>query len=274
MTYLRHFALARYPFEASIEADHLFPGQALKEAEARIGHVIERRGIGLLTGEPGCGKTCVLRRVAAGLHPGRHKIIYVALTTGSVLDSCNLIGAELGCPPATARYQAWTAIRGQISRLIGENRQRPVLIVDEAHLLRTEVIEELRLLTNFDMDADNRLCLLFAGLTTLRRRLAMGVFESLTQRLAMQHHMDGLGREEIEPCLTTRLSLAGAPADLPVFEPAAIEALSLSSNGVPRLVNRIAHYALIAAHGEKERMVTTDHVAQATRETAVRMPER
>lgn len=274
MTYLRHFALTRYPFETSIEADRLFPGQALKEAEARIEHVIERRGIGLLTGEPGCGKTSVLRRVAAGLHPGRHTLIYVALTTGSVLDSCNLIGAELGCPPAVSRYQAWTAIRGQISRLITESRQCPVLVVDEAHLLRTEVIEELRLLTNFEMDADSRLCLLFVGLTTLRRRLALAVFESLTQRLAMQHHMNGLARDEIEPYLQARLTLAGAPADLPLFEPAAIEAMSLSSNGIPRLVNRIAHYALIAAHGENARMANADHVAQATAETTVRVPER
>ena len=274
MTYLRHFALTRYPFEAAIDADRLFPGQALKEAGARVEHVIERRGIGLLTGEPGCGKTSVLRRVADSLHPGRHTLIYVALTTGSVLDSCNLIAAEIGCPPATSRYQAWSAIRTQVSRLVTESRRCPVLVVDEAHLLRTEVIEELRLLTNFEMDADSRLCLLFAGLTTLRRRLAMGVFESLTQRLAMQHHMDGLGRDEIEPYLATRLTLAGAPADLPLFEPAAIEALSLSSNGIPRLVNRIAHYALIAAHGDKERMVNADHVARAAVETTVRVPER
>ena len=182
-------------YEFAVDADRLFPGQALKEAEACIHHVIEHRGIGLLTGEPGCGKTSVLRRVAASLHPGRHKLVHVALTTGSVRDSCNLIGAELGCPPAASRYQAWTAIRTQVSSLITESRKQPILIVDEAHLLRTEVIEELRLLTNFETDADNRLCLLFAGLTTLRRRLTMTVFDSLTQRLAMQHHMASLGRD-------------------------------------------------------------------------------
>ena len=273
-TYLRHFALPHYPFDAGIDADRLFPGQALKEAEARIHHVIERRGIGLLTGEPGCGKTSVLRRVAASLHPGRHKLVYVALTTGSVRDSCNLIGAELGCPPAASRYQAWTAIRTQVSSLVTESRKQPILIVDEAHLLRTEVIEELRLLTNFEMDADNRLCLLFAGLTTLRRRLTMAVFDSLTQRLAMQHHMAGLGRDEIAPYVQARLTIAGAPADLPLFEPAAIEALYLASNGLPRLINTIAHYALIAAHGAGVRMADADHVERAAAETAVRVAKR
>jgi len=268
--YLGHFSLARHPFEASIDADSLFAGQELKEAEARVRHVVERRGIGLLTGEPGCGKTSVLRRVARGLHPGRHKIVYVSLTTGSVLDSCNLIGAELGCPPAASRYQAWHGIRGQASLLVRESRQLPVLVVDEAHLLRTEVIEELRLLTNFEMDSENRLCLLLAGLTTLRRRLAMAVFESLTQRLAMQHHMSGLGRDEVGPYVETRLRLAGAPADIPLFDPAAIEALYLSSNGVPRQVNRIAHYALVAAAGDNARMATTEHVTQGAMETEAR----
>ena len=272
--YLRHFSLTRWPFEASIAADSLFAGQALKEAEARISHVIERRGIGLLTGEPGCGKTSVLRRVAGHLHPGRHKLIYVALTTGSVLDSCNLIGAELGCPPATSRYQAWNGIRTQASRLLRESRQLPVLIVDEAHLLRTEVIEELRLLTNFEMDSENRLCLLLAGLTTLRRRLAMAVFESLTQRLAMQHHMNGLSRDETGPYIEARLRLAGAPADLPLFEPAAIEALYLSSNGIPRQANRIAHYALIAAAGDNAPMATSEHVTLGAMETSAQAGKR
>ena len=265
--YLGHFSMTRYPFEASIAADSLFAGAALKEAEARIRHVVERRGIGLLTGEPGCGKTSVLRRVAGQLHPGRHKLVYAALTTGTVLDSCNLIGAELGCPPANSRYQAWTGIRTRVSRLLKESRQLPVLIVDEAHLLRTEVIEELRLLTNFEMDSENRLCLLLAGHSTLRRRLAMAVFESLTQRLAMQHRMNGLGRDETGPYVEARLELAGAPADLPLFEPAAIEALHLSSNGIPRQINRIAHYALVAAAGDKVHMATAEHVMQGAMET-------
>ncbi|MFY9976097.1 MAG: AAA family ATPase, partial [Chromatiaceae bacterium] len=79
---------------------------------------------------------------------------------------------ELGLPIERNRAAAFRAIRSEISRLTLEARQRPVLIVDEAHHLRNDVLEDLRLLTNYQMDSDNRLCLLLVGLTELRRRLA------------------------------------------------------------------------------------------------------
>ena len=83
------------------------------------------------------------------------------------------------------------------------------------------------------------------GLTELRRRLAMAVHESLSQRLVVRHHLTGLDRDELDAYLTHRLRLAGC--EVPLFEPPAIEALFQSARGLPRLVNRIAHYALTAA---------------------------
>jgi len=112
------------------------------------------------------------------------------------------------------------AIRSEISRLTLEAPQRPVLIVDEAHHLRNEVLEDLRLLTNYQMDSENRLCLLRAGLTELRRRLAMAVHESLAQRIVVRYHLAGLTREELPAYLTHRLRLTGC--ELPLFESPAV----------------------------------------------------
>ena len=116
------------------------------------------------------------------------------------------------------------------------------MIVDEAHHLRNEVLEDLRLLTNYQMDSENRLCLLLVGLTELRRRLAMAVHESLAQRIVVRYHLAGLTREELPEYLTHRLRLAGC--ELPLFEPPAVEALFQATQGMPRKVNRLAHYAL------------------------------
>ena len=165
-------------------------------------------------------------------------------------------------------------IRTRVSRLVSESRRCPVPVVDEAHLPRTEVIEELRLLTNFEMDADSWLCLHFCRPHHPVPPSRTGGVRLADQRLAMQHYPNGLGRSETAPYLEGRLNLAGAPADLPLFEPAAIEAMYLSSNGIPRLINRIAHYAPIAAYGENLRLANADHVARAAAETAVRVPER
>ena len=96
---------------------------------------------------------------------------------------------ELGLPTERSRATAYRAIRNEISRLVTEAKQLPVLIVDEAQHLRNDVLEDLRLLTNFNMDAERRLCMLLVGLTELRRRLAMAVHESLSQRLVVRHHI-------------------------------------------------------------------------------------
>jgi type II secretory pathway predicted ATPase ExeA len=214
--YRKHFALSAFPFDVTPQPDALFASAALGEAEARLTHLLELRAVGLVTGEAGSGKTTVCRKVAAALHPGLYRVFYVPLSTGNVLDMYKSIGWELGLPIERNRAAAFRAIRSEISRLTLEARQRPVLIVDEAHHLRNDVLEDLRLLTNYQMDSENRLCLLLVGLTELRRRLAMAVHESLAQRIVVRYHLAGLTREELPAYLTHRLRLAGC--ELPLFE--------------------------------------------------------
>ena len=114
------------------------------------------------------------------------------------------------------------------------------------------------------MDSENRLCLLLVGLTELRRRLAMAVHESLAQRLVVRHHLTGTRPRELDAYLTHRLHLAGC--ELPLFEPPAVEALAQSARGLPRLINRIAHYALTAAAAKGARTVTAEHLEHAVAE--------
>lgn len=261
--YRKHFAFTRFPFETELAPEALFASSALSEAQARLKHLLELRGIGLVTGEVGSGKTTVCRKTASTLHAGLYRLFYVALSTGNVMDMYKSIAWELGLPTERNRAAAYRVIRAEITRLTLEAKQRPVLIVDEAHHLRNDVLEDLRLLTNYEMDSENRLCLLLVGLTELRRRLSMAVHESLAQRIVVRHHLTGLTREELPHYLAHRLQLAGC--ELPLFEPPAIEALFQATQGMPRKVNRLAHYALSAAAIAKAKQVTSEHV-QAARE--------
>jgi general secretion pathway protein A len=262
--YRQHFGLTHYPFERTLHSDELFASAAAREARARLEHLIELRGIGLLTGEVGCGKTTVCRRLAAELHPGLHKLFYVPLSTGNVMDMYKAIAWQLGLPIERNRAAAYRAIHNEVCRLSGECRIHPVLVIDEAQHLRNDVLEDLRLLTNYDMDAQPRLCLLLVGLTELRRRLTMAAHESLAQRIVVRWHLDGLSRAELPQYLEHRLRLAGAAT--PLFEPAAVEALYQASHGLPRKVNRVAHYALSAAALAKARQIGAEHVQCAVEE--------
>jgi general secretion pathway protein A len=262
--YLAHFGFTHYPFDRALQPDELYASSAAREAQARLHHLIELRGIGLITGEVGSGKTTVCRQLSAALHPGRYRLFYVPLSTGNVLDMYKAIAWQLGLPIERNRAGAYRAIHAEVSRLTLETKIHPVLVIDEAQHLRNDVLEDLRLLTNYAMDAERRLCLILVGLPELRRRLTMAVHESLTQRIVVRYHLTGLTREELPAYLSHRLELAGST--LPLFEPAAIEALYQATQGLPRKVNRAAHYALSAAALAKTRQISAEHIQCALEE--------
>ncbi len=264
--YRKHFGLTRHPFDKRIEPEELFASAAQRELEARLAHLLDLRGIGVITGESGSGKTTACRKMVAGLHTGLHRVLYISLTTGNVMDLYKTIAWEIGLPTERNRASLFRQIRNEVSRLCGEAKQKPVLIVDEAHHLRSEVLEDLRLLTNYAMDSDNRLCLVLIGHPELRRRLNMAVHEALSQRVVVRAHVPGLTRDEVGPYLQHLLRLAGT--ELPLFEASAQEALFQASSGLPRKLNLLAHHALLAAALNKAKAVTTEHLQAAITETS------
>ncbi len=264
--YRKHFGLARHPFAKDLAPEDLFASAAATELEVRLRHLLDLRGIGLVTGEPGSGKTTICRKVAASLHSGLYRVLYVPLSTGNVTDMYKSIAWELGLATERSRAALYRVIRAEVTRLCLETKVRPVLVVDEAQHLRSEVLEDLRLLTNYEMDSQNRLCLLLVGQAELRRRISMAVHEALSQRVVVRHHVGGLTRDELAAYLVHLLRLAGT--ELPLFEPAALEAIHHATSGLPRKVNLLAHHALTAAALAKRQTVTAEHVQAALPEVS------
>lgn len=257
--YQQHFAFKHYPFEHTLEVDQLFVCQGQKEACARLSHLFNMRGgIGILSGEPGCGKSTVCRKLLAELHPGLYRARYVSLTTGSVLDLYSVIANAFGLALPRQRSQAFLALRTDISKQLAESKQVSILVVDEAHFLHGDLLNELRLLTNYRMDSEYRLCLLLSGHTELRSRLLMAAYESIRQRITASCHLSGLEPQEVYAYIVHRLQLAGA--DVPVFEDAAIETIAQATAGVPRRIDRLAHTSLSSAAVANRRMVSLEDV--------------
>ncbi len=259
--YRMHFSLAHYPFPGNIPPDEMFVSAGMSELKTRLAHLIDLRGIGLITGDPGAGKSAAARKMVFGLHSGLYKALYVPLSTGNPMDLYKTIAWELGLPTERSRAALYKQIRDEITRLTVDAKLRTLLIVDEAHLLRNDVLVDLRLLTNYAMDSENRLCLLLMGQTELRRRLTMSVHEALNQRIVMRYHLSPLERDELEPYLSHLIRRAGS--ELPLFEPAAFEAIYQSTHGLPRKVNLLAHHALLAAAVDKAQVVSQEHVTRS-----------
>lgn len=264
--YRKHFGLTRHPYDKELAADDLFPSASLLELNARLKHLIDMRGIGLVTGDSGSGKTTTCRHMVANLHSGLYRVLYVSMTTGNVMDLYKSIAWELGLSIERNRAALFKQIRTEVSRLCAENRVKPVLIIDEAHHLRVDLLEDMRLLTNYAMDSENRLTVVLVGHPELRRRMGMAALDALAQRIVVRANVRGIARDEMGAYLAHRLKLAGS--ELPLFEPPTVEAIFQASSGLPRKANNLAHHSLFAAAIAKAKTVTTEHVAAALQEVS------
>jgi len=260
--YRKHFAFTRLPFEKDVAADDLFESASLVELGVRLRLLVDMRGIGLVTGDSGSGKT-TCRRMVAGLHAGLYRILYVSMTTGNVMDLLQVHRLELGLPTERNRAALFARFRGEVSRLCAENRLRPVLIIDEAHHLRTDLLEDLRLLTNYAMDSENRLTMVLVGHPELRRRMSMAALDALAQRIVVP--------PTSAASRATRWPLPRAPAaprrnGVPLFEPPDRRGDLPGVERPAAQANSLAHHALFAAAIAKAKSVTTEHVQAALQE--------
>ena len=185
--YRPFFGFARPPFERDLPADQLFRAPALDELHARLCYLAETRGIGVVHSEPGCGKTTALRRFKEALHPDQVRIVYLHDTSVNAADLYRQLALELGIEPHWSRAMTFRAIQQEVVRLAAERRLTVLLIIDEAHRLRADVLAELPLLTNFEWDSGSRLALLLCGQAGLRQRLRMAELEALAPKLAEVH---------------------------------------------------------------------------------------
>ena len=179
-----HFGLARTPFGKSIPAKDRFARQAHAEAIARISFCVVESALGVVTGDVGAGKTVALRAAVAGLDPTRHQVIYIANPAFGTRGLYVTIVRALGAQPRYLKAELMAQASDLLAAETAERHRRVVLLCDEAHLLEPAQLEELRLLTNSEMDSASPFAGILAGQPTLNRQLRMGMFAALDQRIA------------------------------------------------------------------------------------------
>ena len=138
---------------------------------------------GLLTGSAGRGKTTAVRNWASGLNTSLYKVVYSSLSTLTVNDFYRNLAAELGAQPAFRKTDNFKIIQGEINRLVLEKRQTPVIIIDEANYIGNAVLNDLKMLFNFEMDSKDRAVILLSGLPQLNSTLRLSIHEPFRQRI-------------------------------------------------------------------------------------------
>src|SRR5246127_48082 len=258
------FGFMKTPFPDNPDGKQLFASQAWNQVKARLQFLVEHHAVGLLTGEVGSGKSTAARTFTATLNPSLYKILYLHWTSGSALDLLRQLALQLDLEPAHYRGDLVRQISEAIVHLNKSKKQHPILICDEAQLLRHPALEQLPLLLNFDMDSSHYLTLLLVGEPLLRRTLSLQMHEPLRQRIAVQYHLEGLSREELDTYLTHQLKAAGVPH--PLFDDTARQGLYQATKGVLRKVNKLALTALRLAAASKASTVGESILLDATTE--------
>ncbi len=247
------FGFKKSPFASTPDSKQLFESGAWTQLKARLQFLTDHRGAGLLTGEPGSGKSTAARTWLAGLNPNLYKIVYLHWSSGSALDLLRQLARDLDLEPSHFKGDLVDQIAEAIVRLNKTKKQHPIVVFDEAQLLSHPALEQIPLLLNFDMDSSTYLTLLLIGQPLLRRTLSLQHHEALRQRIAVHYHLEGLSRSELDDYIAHQLKAAGCTQ--PVFDDTARQALYQATKGIPRKVNKLALTALRLAASRKVSIV-------------------
>ncbi len=262
--FTQFFGLKFNPFTKEVPSDKLFISQDLLELESRLKYLENTRGIGLVAGEPGSGKSTALRKYVTDLNPALYKYCYFSLATVTVLEFYQGLALELGEEPKHKKVAIFHQIQQSISSLYYDRRITPVIILDEIHLASNKLLEDLRLILNFKMDSQNPFILVLSGQPLIRSKLSLNVNNPLRQRLAVKHIMQGIKADEVKDYCSSRLNQAGLVEE--IFTASAIEAIYATTKGLPRLVNSLVTNCLLYAYGKKQRLIDEEVVYQAQSE--------
>jgi general secretion pathway protein A len=260
--YHQFFGLKKEPFSMTPDPAFLFLTAAHREALAGLTYsILNRKGFVVLTGDAGTGKTTLLTRILQSIPATRARFSVVLNPTLTPAEFLELALLDFGISNVPdSKAQRLTVLRQFLLEAF-EKRQAPVLVVDEAHKLPPDVLEEIRLLSNFELPEGKLLQIVLAGQTELGDLLNREDLRQLKQRVAVRLAIHPLSASDVEHYILHRWQKAGAITPHP-FEPEAVNRIAHCSRGIPRLVNVLCDNALMLAYGEGITAVGAKQIAE------------
>jgi len=258
-----HFGLTATPFTRELPVRQCWSQPQYDEVRQELLATIDRRMSAALVAPAGTGKTTLLRSLRAALPEARYQVHYVKVTALSKRDFCRELCEAIGAPPAASYNGLVRRLQERLVVLLEQDSLRPVLIVDEAHDMRPDVLSILRVLTNFEMDSRLVVSVLLAGQGPLKTMLARQELESVRRRLAHLATLRLLSREEALAYVRHRLSVAGAAGDL--FDGPAHDAIYEMTNGNLRAIDHVALKGLELAARDGKATVGAEYLVAAAR---------
>jgi len=266
--YERYFGLIERPFSIAPDPHYLYMSSRHKEAMAHLSYGLSQGGCFIvLTGEVGTGKTTLCRNLLNDL-PGNVDVALILNANVSETELLQMVCDELAIPSEEGQSQKklLDLINQHLLKTFSENKHT-VLIIDEAQLLKRDVLEQIRLLTNLETTKSKLLQIILIGQPELYGLLSRNDLRQLAQRVTARYHLGALQRNEIEEYVNFRLGVAGCRK--PLFTRQALNKMHSLTDGIPRKINVLADHALLATYSQNKTSVDSKVVAKAAKEVFI-----
>lgn len=262
--FLRFYNMSRNPFSKGLPADMAHPTEDLRQVHARLDHLARAGGIGLVTADPGVGKTFAVRCWAERLNPNTSRVVYLCLSTVTNMEFYRGLCQGLGIEPSLKKTDMFRDIQARVRSLAEDRRVRVTLVVDEAHHLASSILGDLQMIANFDMDSRDMLAIVLVGHSVLAQYLSRQPHEALRQRLVAAYRMRGLDAGGAAGYVRAMLAASGADPDL--LDDAALASAHACSGGSIRRLNSVMTNALTIGAQQRARAVDAEMVRCAAEE--------
>lgn len=255
------FSLTQLPFSKQMEPSHLFMHPQFLEFTKRLSLLCENRGIGLFTGEVGCGKSTAIRSVLESLSTQTHRVVYLYRGLDNIGTFYSQVACELAIVPRYRKSDVANQVLTAIAELFTQQKIQTVLVIDEAHLLKADIFDEIRLLHNNCYDSCDYLTTALVGQPPLKKIIALTKYLPLRQRISVAGHINALSKEEAYNYFKHHLKTVNA--DQKIFLDNARETIVTASKGVPRMINTLALKAMHHAAVDKKLSVVDQECVMA-----------
>lgn len=253
------YGFKQTPFCRTIPTDKLYRGNDSDELIDRLKYTAERQLFAVMTGDSGTGKTTTLRRFHDELHGSQYQVLYLSDSKMTPLAFYKGILKQLGFDAKHSRSDAKRQLHKEIEIMKGVRGILPVVIVDEAHLLDKEMLEEIRFLLNFKMDSQSPMALILTGQTELRDKFKLQSYAAIRQRIDVQCCLGHMDRHQTAAYIRTHLDFAGSDKD--IFSDSAIDDIFQFSGGISRLINKACTASLIYG-AQNRKSIIDDRMAK------------
>ena len=257
--YEAFYGMSHTPFAKDIPAERLYESKQVQDARGRLMYAADRKQFAVVTGDPGCGKSTLIRLFDSGIPKDKYTLLYVSDSRLTPRWLYSGLLEQLGIKAHFYRGDAKRQLQKALKVLREEQKKSAICVLDESHLLEKETLEEFRFLLNSEFDSSSPLSLVLVGQTELWDKLKMQSYMAITQRIDINIVLKPMDRSETS--LYMKAHLAYAETDGDIFTPGAETEIFKVSAGIPRMINRICEKSLMYSAQQKKKLID-EHIVR------------